>query len=98
MTNVHRWDTAIISVLLFPFAMSQFRPTIDEREFNHAEYLCELTNPLGPYWDESTWSDGDSMPEPPTNEMLTTARQSTATPVTAATITIIGLPVDWARY
>lgn len=59
----------IICLLIFMFAMWQFLPTIDEREFHRdearwihrAEYLRELTNPFSDYWIESTWADGDSL-------------------------------------
>lgn len=69
MRYVRRWAVSIIATLLFLVAMWQFLPTIDEREFHRdearwihrAEYLRELVYPFGDYWDEATWSDGDSM-------------------------------------
>ena len=59
----------IVSLLIFIVAMWQFLPTIDEREFHRdearwihrAEYVRELSNPFGDYWDESTWADGETL-------------------------------------
>lgn len=64
-----RLITPLLCVLLFLFAMWQFLPTINEREFHRDEarwihravYLRELAHPLGPYWNEATWANGDSM-------------------------------------
>lgn len=69
MTTTRRLVIPTLSTLIFLFSMWQFLSTIDEREFHRdearwihrAEYLRELTNPLGDYWNEGTWSEGDSM-------------------------------------
>src|SRR5699024_7727472 len=71
MKHVSRYSTPIISALIFVFAMWQFLPTIDDRDFHRdesrwiqrAEYLKEFGDPFGVYWDESTWADGASLDE-----------------------------------
>ena len=71
MKHVSRYSTPIISALIFVFAMWQFLPTIDDRDFHRdesrwiqrSEYLKELGDPFGVYWDESTWADGASLDE-----------------------------------
>ena len=49
--------------------MWQFLPTIEERAFHRDEarwihravYVRELENPFSDYWDESTWTDGETL-------------------------------------
>ena len=65
----NRIVTATLAIFIFLFAMWQFLPVINEREFHRdearwihrAEYVRELLHPFGDYWDESSWSEGESM-------------------------------------
>lgn len=69
MTRLRANATPILAFLIFALAMSQFLPTINDREFHRdearwihrAEYVRELTNPLSDYWDEATWADGETL-------------------------------------
>lgn len=64
-----RLVTPAISLAIFIVAMWQFLPTIDEREFHRDEarwihravYVRELADPFSDYWDESTWSVGETL-------------------------------------
>lgn len=67
-----RWTTPLIGALVFLFACWQFLGAVDEPEFHRDEarwihrgnYVREILDPFGSYWDEDTWIDsGASMDE-----------------------------------
>ena len=63
---------ALLALAVFVFALTQFLPAVDDREFHRDEarwihravYIRDLFSPLDDVWDEETWlSSGDTMDE-----------------------------------
>lgn len=54
---------ALLALVVFAFALMQFLPAVDDREFHRDEarwihravYIRDLFTPLGAMWDEKTW-------------------------------------------
>lgn len=63
---------ALLALAVFVFALTQFLPAVDDRDFHRDEarwihravYIRDLFSPLGDVWDEETWlTRGGSMDE-----------------------------------
>lgn len=60
--------SVVLLFAVFTFALTQFLPAVDDREFHRDEarwihravYIRDLFHPLGDTWDEETWRDSGS--------------------------------------
>jgi hypothetical protein len=62
----------LLALVVFVFALTQFLPAVDDREFHRDEarwihravYIRDLFTPLGEMWDEEAWiAQGGTMDE-----------------------------------